>query len=252
MCWPVDTSCWPEYETDVPVEVRTRSEALAISTLRRLTAYRVGGCAITVRPCKRGCAAGSPIPYYYSQGFQPHIGLAGFWVNSCGCTTDCSCAALCEVALPSPVTQVEEVKIDGAIVAATDYRVDGDRLVWTGAGECPWPTCQDLTKPDTAIGTFSVTYLNTYPVDAAASYVAGVLAVEYAKACTNPNECRLPSNVSVISRQGITMEINSGAFPDGFTGIREVDSFISLWNPKGMTQGSKVWTPDLRSPRVVR
>jgi hypothetical protein len=39
------------------------------------------------------------------------------------------------------------------------------------------------------------------------------------------------------------MEIQSGVFPHGLTGIREVDAFIGLWNPNGLTAGAKVWSP---------
>ena len=39
--------------------------------------------------------------------------------------------------------------------------------------------------------------------------------------------------------------------PGGMTGIREVDSFIALWNPNGSMQSSRVWSPDRPSPRVT-
>jgi hypothetical protein len=48
------------------------------------------------------------------------------------------------------------------------------------------------------------------------------------------------------------MEIAGGAFPDGFTGIREVDAYIALYNPKAIRQRATVWSPDIKSPRVMR
>jgi hypothetical protein len=254
--WPIDTACFSDSWDDLDSDVQDRAIALASATLRRLTGYRVGGCPITVRPCKASCRDVT-YPSYYDMlrfggvSFWPHINGAGLWVNSCGCGTHCGCEALCEIALPPPVGAVYAVHLDGAEVPSTDYRADAETLVWVGAGECPWPACQDLSKPDTAVGTFSVTYLNAYPVDTLGAYAAGVLASEFAKACTGGKGCRLPANVVAISRQGVSMEIASGAFPGGMTGIREVDTYVALFNPNGLTHGATVWSPDLGAPRLV-
>ncbi len=48
------------------------------------------------------------------------------------------------------------------------------------------------------------------------------------------------------------MDIATGSFPGGFTGIREVDAFISIWNPGGRRQQTQVWSPDIHTPRVMR
>lgn len=250
--WPIDESCLGDGWDELTPTLKERSLALASNTLRRLTGYRVGGCPITVRPCKQGCGpSGMRYGYNYSgfNWFQPYITEGGAWVNSCGCTGDCSCSTLCEVILPGPVGAVYEVKVDGSVVDADDYRVAGTSLIWMSTETCPWPTCQDLSKADTEEGTFAVTYLNSYPVDGLGAYAAGVLAYEYAQACSG-NNCRLPSAVTAMTRQGVSYEIVKGAFPDGFTGLREVDAYIALWNPKGLQQSVRLWTPDM--PRVHR
>lgn len=249
--WPIDASCAQEEWNAFPEEVRTRAAALSSATLRRLSGYRVGGCPITVRPCVRSCWDRYPLGYLgVARAWGPSQLADGSWVNTCGCTTDCSCTALCEVRLAAPVGTVFEVKVDGAAIPVTDYRVDGDRLVWTGSDACPWPTCQDMAADDTEVGTFAVRYLNAYAPDALASYAAGVLAVEFAKACTG-GKCRLPTNVVSVVRQGVAFEVSAGTFPNGTTGIREVDTWIGLWNPHGMRQVSSVWYPGKRDPRVV-
>lgn len=254
--WPVDTGCFDEAWTGLDDSVQERSLDLASATLRRLTGYRVGGCPITVRPCKPSCW-GAFLPFYgghpgvWGYGlFNPGMNFQGQWVNSCGCRTNCSCGELCEIALPAPVGRVDEVKVDGVVLDDTDYRVDGDRLVYLGGDDCVWPSCQNLALADTEVGTFSVTYLNAYPVDSQGAFAAAVLAMEFSKACSG-GKCRLPSGVTQIARQGITMTISTGAFPDGLTGIREVDAYIGLWNPNGLRQSSRVWSPDMRTPRVV-
>jgi hypothetical protein len=187
--------------------------------------------------------------YYYSPAFDP-VNLGGVWINSCGCTGRCACTTACEVELPPPVSRVSEVKIDGDIIPDTDYMVVGNLLVWTSSGECPFPASQDLSKPDTVDDTFSVTYLNGYPVDSLGAYACGVLAAEFARACVG-DSCRLPAGVTTIVRQGLTMEVPGGAFPDGLTGIREVDAYVALWNPRGATQASTVWSPDLPAMRRI-
>lgn len=254
--WPVDPACFDDEWEDVEPATKARATSLASSTLHRLTGYRVGGCPLTVRPCKKGCAGGWPSYYtrYASLGmwgsFWPQ-NWAGVWINSCGCSTECSCTVLCEVDLPAPVGEVYEVTVGTATVDPADYRVDGHTLVWTGDAECPWPTCQDLAAPVGQPDTFSVTYLNSYPVDQLGAYACAVLAMEYARACQG-DACRLPAGITSVVRQGVSFEVVTGAFPGGMTGIREVDSYLALWNPEGLRQAPSVWTPDLPQVRVTR
>lgn len=255
--WPIDEGCLTGW-ADLDPAVQARAVALASATMRRLTGYRVGGCPVTVRPCKRGCVDLLVTPSYYDMlrmgygvSFWPHPDREGLWVNSCGCRTDCGCDALCEIELPPPVGRVDQVLLDGsALDAGLDYRVDGNRLVWVDdRHECGWPTCQDMSKGDDEVGTFAVTYLNSYPVDTMGAYAAGVLAGEFAAACTG-GKCRLPPGVTSIARQGVSMEIVTGLFETGITGIREVDAYIGLWNPQHV-RPTTVWSPDVRTPRVV-
>lgn len=247
--WTLDTGCLGDQWDELNPEIQEYATALAGNTLRRLTGYRVGGCPITVRPCLQGCTNGiSPYPHGSYGWFQPYINNAGSWVNTCGCVRDCSCTALCDLELPGPVGRVDQVKVDGVVIDEADYRMYGNRLTWIGSTTCPWPTCQDLTLPDTEDNTFSVTYLNSYEVDDLGARAAALLAWEYAQSCQG-NNCRLPAAVSAITRQGLTYEITPGAFPDGFTGIREVDAYIALWNPKGIRQQMTVWDPGMKTVR---
>lgn len=252
--WPIDDACLPPEWDTVDPAIQERAIALASATLHRLTGYRVGGCPVTVRPCKQACRGitSAFVPLYGTgQGWWPQ-NWGGTWINGCGCTGDCSCDTLCEVNLPGPVGEVYEVKLNGGVVAADQYRIDGTKLVWVGdqAG-CPWPACQDMAAADTEPDTFSVTYLNSWPVDSLGEYAAGILAAEFAAACTG-GKCRLPATVTAVSRQGITYDVAAGTFPGGTTGIREVDAFIGLWNPDGLRQSSQVWSPDRTTPRVPR
>jgi hypothetical protein len=242
-CWPVDLSCCADFDS-YSTTIQARAKALAGATLRSLTAYRVGGCPITVRPCRSICSDAS---FAFGGGSFTPINWNGTWFN-CTCNQDtCGCGALCQLELPRPVGTVSQVKVDGLVLDPSKYRVDNGRwLVRTDAG-C-WPDCQDLAKPDTAVGTFSVTYLNAIPVDALGQYAAGVLACEYAKACQGV-KCRLPAGVTSITRQGISMDLVRGVFPDGLTGITEVDIWVSTINPNHLSMAPTVWAPN-QSGRV--
>lgn len=246
-CWPIDEGCCTEWDT-YPVEVQARSRAFAGQALRALTAYRVGGCPITVRPCKSQCMDG--FGWVYGQTWYPTI-WNGQWINSCGCLGNCACSQLEEIRLPAPVGRIDRVVVDGQVLPGTAYRVDnGNLLVRLDGGL--WPTCQNMAADETQPNTMAVTYLNAYPVDGMGAFAAGILACEFAKSCSG-QKCRLPSGVTDITRAGISMSVATGLFPGGFTGIREVDAYVKRFNPHHLTTPPMVWSPDLarKAPRVT-
>lgn len=261
-CWPVDWSCAQDVydQLDATPEgqkVIAQSEAYATQTLRALTNYQLGGCPITVRPCTPRCVPGSwmtaPVAWqgnwagggWSTLGFAPFV-YNGKWFNACGCMTrDCSCTSLSILYLPGPVGYVSEVTVDGVVLPATAYRVDNGNELVRLDGES-WPACQDMNAPLTGtgsdVGTLGVTYLRGIAPDGLAAAAAGRLAVEFAKSCMG-GACQLPTGVTQIVRQGVTMTIPTGAFPDGLTGIREVDAFIRFWNPYSTKSVAEVFSP---------
>lgn len=246
--WPVDPHCLGEEWDTYPVAVQVRARRLASSALTRLTAQRVTTCPITVRPVPSRNACFLPINdgHSFTLTGAAYPVPSGEWMNCLPCVNS---MGPCSIRLPGPVGRVDEVKIDGVAIPPTDYRVWGEEIIWMGSGDCPFPAAQDLAKPDTEEGTFSVTYLNGYPVDALGAQAAGTMALEFARACQQGGKkCRLPVGVKTIARQGLTMEIPNGAFPDGRTGINEVDNYVALWNPHNRTHAPQVWSPDL--PKV--
>lgn len=263
-CWPVDTSCYPAWDAweilpsddtaGVPrysAAAKARAISLAGQTLRMLTLFQVGGCPVTVRPACRSCSEQTWRAYPVSGAPWTPMSVGGQWINiSCGHSSSCGCLGAREVRLAYTVGGIVAVTIDGMTLDPSAYRLDaGGRLVRTDGSA--WPLWQDLTKPDTEEGTWSVTYLPGAPVDGLGAYVAGLLAVEYLKACSGDN-CQLPASVSQITRQGVTMTLTPGAFPDGKTGIREVDAWLERWNPNGHTSPPAVFSPDVHRPRASR
>ncbi len=238
--WSPTMDCCPDWG-DLDDALLCRSIDLAWSTLRNLTAGQVGNCPVVTRPCLAGpcalCDAGAAI-------HLAHVGSCGHdcWATVCG-QRGCSCPRLSEIVLPGQVAEVWQVMVDGCVLDVESYRVDnGNRLVRTDGTS--WPSCQDMAADVNRPGTMAVWYVPGIVPDSSALWAAGVLTCEFSKACTG-GKCRLPSSVTTIARQGITMEIGAGMFANGLTGIREVDAFILSVNPNTLKVQPMVWSPDL-------
>lgn len=166
ICVPAGTdwSCAFDADTlagmrDNPTEAAKleRAEAFAWTTLASLTAYRIGTCPVTVRPCAARCTPDSHYLTAIVRSSGSWLGSnriggpfisGGNWYNACGCRSqnDCSCTALSEVILPGPVGAIASVTIDGVYLPRSAYRVDnGNRLVRLDGGQ--WPACQDMATP---------------------------------------------------------------------------------------------------------
>jgi hypothetical protein len=235
--WPIDTTCDPTF-LDLDEFVQARSVSLAWRTLHRLTGGQVGACPVVLRPCAQPpCSACS------TGWMNPRI-VAGDWVNF-ACGDGCGCRPLCSIVLPSHIADIIDVTVNGDPFDLTGVRVEnGNEIVRTDGG-C-FPACQDMSKAPGTDGTFEITYVPGYKPGMEGAYAAGVLASEYAKAC-NGGKCRLPSGITTLVQQGRTMMMSAELFPNGLTGIREVDAYVHSINPKHLTQPSVVWSPDMGS-----
>lgn len=211
------------------IEQKALAEALAWTAIQTLTARQVGICPITVRPSHKSFRWGAYYlsPPYGTGAFYPHIGVNGQWVNI-WCNEDELWAE--EIFLPGPVGRIETVAVDGVVVDPSAYRVDdGYKLVrQDGQG---WPTHQDMSLPVGSAGTFSVTFIQGAAPDDLIDYAAGVLATEFWKAITGAKGCRLPSNVTAVTRQGVSYDMELSMFDNGRTGIKEVDAILARFNP---------------------
>lgn len=242
--WEPDPACLTDTWDALDPDVQERSLMLATSSLQMLTYYRVGTCPVTIRPC--------PEPPRCGCGFSPHLGEDGNWYNDC--PHRATCKPLSEIDIPGPVGWIEEFKINGGVVDlsdGTDWRLDnGHLLVWQGDGDSPIPATQDLNKPDTEVGTYSITYSQSYPVLADGRLAVAFLAMEFAKACAPKGKCSLPRGVTSVVRNGVTFSIEAGLFPNGLTGIDIVDQYILKWAPAGApTRTATVFDPSRLPPR---
>lgn len=234
--WPI---IWPKSvdSENLDPNIKRLCEVYASACMTSLTLGRVGGAPVTVTPAgwrrhfghyaSYNTLPGEYIPGRFFYGAYPsahdlkHV-LAVFETHA--------------IALPGPVAGVTEIRINGAVLDSSNYRVeDGKWLVRMGGGS--WPCDED----------FTVTYLNSHPVDEMGSHAAGVMAAEWLKLLTTDGKknCRLSASATSVSRQGITMELTTGMFPEGVTGIPEIDAYLMLFNPFGVKVAPRVYSPDL-------
>lgn len=265
ICYP-STTDWacaltPEEIAQLDPVAKERAEALAWQTLFRLTGGNIAICPTIVRPCAARCqpqtwytapvTGASQSPWPAGSGtFQPNINAQGQWVNTCGCVSpdSCSCVSVQEVILPGVVGDIVRVRLNGANLDPTAYRVDGGNRLVRQDGES-WPVCQDMNLPATDDDAFVVEFYNGTAPDSSLNFAAGTLALEFYKACQGQT-CQLPSGVTSIVRQGISMEIANGLFVNGYTGIKTVDAIISIYNPYGHKSRPSVLSPDVPRGRI--
>lgn len=245
--WPVDRTCLPELplddtspEYDIALANRNAAENLAVHVLWALSGRQFGDCPVIARPCP------SPPRYAWRSGSSYDQSVApwtptfayGRWTNvPCGCAgSTCVESGPNLIHLAGPAGAVTEVKINGVVLAPSNYAQEGNRLYRLDA---PWPR-QDLSKPAGADGTWTVTYVQGNPPPAYVGKLVGSLAAEMILAC-NGNKCRLPRTVVATSRGGVSHVFDpSRMLSLGYTGLSECDSWIAAVNPNRLQSGPRV------------
>lgn len=148
-----------------------------------------------------------------------------------------------------PVREITEVKIDGVVLADTEYRLDNYRWAVRKNGYV-WPYYQNFTVDDTETGTWSISYTYGQPPPLAGQAAAAELACEAYKACYGGSgiDCALPTGVSRVSRQGIVIEkltFTAWGLQGGIwrTGLPRVDAFLNAYNPNNLQRRPTAWSP---------
>lgn len=224
----------------------------ATEVLSARTGFQFDNCQLTLRPCRRECAITgnwwewgvTPRPYMYN----------GVWYNvSCGsCSYNtCSCVALQEVMLPQSTSQVIEVKVNGVPLDPSAYRLDDFNKLVRLDGQL-WPFCNDLTKPDTELGTWSVTARFGTELPQMGQIAVGELAAEFAKALSCDDDCRLPRNVQSLTRQGVDIQLmDASAIFGERIGLYFSDMFIQTVNPYGVRERAVTYNLDRPGQRLL-
>lgn len=239
MSWPI---IWPDGTEPSDPNIKELSELYASVSMTALTLHRVGGNPVTIMPSRNRHVAGwystHSLDGYWFSAFYP----GPVYPSAEDLHTLSSIVESEAIDLPGPVADVSEVRVGGVVLDPSKYRVeDGRWLVRTDDGY--WPRQAD---------DFTVTYLNSYPVNQLGAVAAGVMANEWRLLISRAKSgCRLPAAATTVQRQGITMEITRGMFPDGVTGIPEIDAYLMLFNPFGLKVAPRVYSPDLPRHRQV-
>lgn len=223
-----------------------------------------GECEVEAsRPFSDGCGCWAWLTSPMSPG-APQIPYGtfgwGFWGTSWGwgwdgCGSAFGCGALSRAKLTGyPVTEITEVKIDGAVIDPSEYRLDEWKYLTRLADPTTleprfWPSCQRLDLDDDQSGTWSVSYLSGVAPPPLGVTAAAQLACQIYLACTGSEACQLPNGVTKIDRLGITIErapflawgLLNGQWA---TGLSLVDLFLATYNSSGLRRRSSVWNPD--------
>jgi hypothetical protein len=240
-CCSIETSSAFEYE-----QAATAASDILFEISGRLFP---GECEKTVRPACDECYCGYQV---LSRG---HVvgpwdwGYPG-WGQFCD-----SCLVSCNPSLVKlsgyPVREISEVLIDGVALAADQYRLFKNRFAMR-LDDGRWPFQQDLTLPDTEDNTFSITYSYGADPPEIGIMAAAQLGCELAKACPGAGgDCALPTGVTRITRQGITIDrlaFTSWAYQSGKwqTGLTLVDAFLGSVNRAGLMRRPTIWAPGKR------
>lgn len=205
-----------------------------------------GVCSMVVRPCRTSWCS-------------PHVADDGtLQVGGCGCApaSHCGCPEPSSIVLPGPIIAVGEVKIDGVVLAASNYRVDEWKWLVRLDDEA-WPTCQDLAAPTTDDNTFQVTYTRGTTPPESGVLAATDLACELYRGCKG-EDCRIPQRVTNVVRQGVSMQFVSPAeigvdkYGNFRTGLRTVDTFLAAFGRGGSRRRrGAIASPDI-GPSVRR
>lgn len=162
----------------------------------------------------------------------------------CGCPG----ASTVFVGHRTPIAGVDDVRIGGASLSNSSWAlVRGRQLVRRDGGV--WPACQLLARDDDDEDVLVVDYRWGEPVGEYGRYAIALFACEILKAASG-RECQLPSGVTSVTRQGVSLDVSSpfDFLREGRTGVYELDLWLSSVNPHGLRSPSRVWTPDVDEP----
>lgn len=248
--------CHPEVGTDTAV--LEASVDAASQVLFELSGRQFSGlCERTVRPCGQStCWPGPQVLEGSGYVVWPGYWTGMWWWYDSG--QWCGCEPLSEVMLPGlPVRQILEVKIDGAVIDPSEYRLDYSQMLVrlrNSDGEKQWwPSCQNLDEANTEPGTWSVRYQYGQEPPGIGQRAAEDLAWQIFLSCAaNSENCKLPGGVTRRTRQGVTVEMApflswaQGKEGVWHTGFPTIDLFLSTYNPKGVRRRSAFMSPDGR------
>jgi hypothetical protein len=218
--WPVDADSCGLTDLDPETPLFTASVATASSILTRLSAYTVGMCEVEIRPlnqcreCRSWCCGGGDA-----------IPLKGPFSVS--------------------VWDVTRVRLGADEYPDTSYRFDRESSMLYRVPPDVWPVKDEKWSNAGEGEAFVVDAEVGTPPDEWALDVAARLTKELYLSCTGA-KCRLPSNVTNVTSQGITVRLRDDEVN---TFIPEVGAWVHAVNPHNARLPGAVFSPDLAAAR---
>lgn len=217
--WPI---IWPCSTDGVDPDLLDAAADLASQLIWSLSGYRVGVCDYTeaFRPALIGTCV------------YPYKDRHGNWRN--GRLGDC-----CRVLLSNrPVQSITEVIDGGVVLDDVQWALEGSWL--RRRGGC-WATSLPCDDPE-----LIVAYQAGVPFPAGTGAAVGEVACEYLEALRG-GTCRLPSRATSITRQGVTVTLDTAA---DFVGRQRIglpitDAWLESVVGSGPRVASRVYSPDL-------
>lgn len=194
-----------------------------------------GSCERTVYPTGGECVCGIQV---LSRGY---VVRSDVFFDNC-----------CSVKLAGTVQEITEVVVNGEVIDPDAYEVREQRDLVRIDG-AHWPCCQEECAPR----TFAVTYVYGKTPPEMGRRAALKLACEVFKSCpagASIGDCELPTGVTRVTRQGITIERaflqrdENGVWR---TGMAAVDFFLNSVNPHGIPRRATFWSAS-RKARYAR
>jgi hypothetical protein len=135
----------------------------------------------------------------------------------------------------TPIVSVDEIYTAKGLLDPTEYQIANRSVIYM-TNRSGWNFSQGVT----------VTYQYGQFPPTLGRLAAHSLANEFLLSLDGDGECRLPDNVTSVSRQGLSFTLTSTASLAALrkTGIYEVDLFLATANPSGAVKKAKVFSPD--------
>lgn len=214
--WPIDAESCGLADLDPENPIFTASLATASSIMTRLSAYTVGLCETEIRPlhlcreCRSWCCGGADA-----------IRLVG--------------------AFGMPVWNVVTVRLGATDYDEATWHFDRDSRMLYRVPPDRWPLKDEKWSAAGAGEAFVVDAEIGTPPDAWALDVAARLVKELYLSCTGA-KCRLPSNVTTVTSQGITVRLRDDEVN---TFIPELGAWMHSVNPHNARLPGAVFSPDI-------
>lgn len=142
------------------------------------------------------------------------------------------------IPLAGPNTTILEIKIDGAVINASEYGLYSGNILFRR--DAAWPTSNDVTKLSTETGTFTI------------KFTFGEAVGTITKMATVELVCLMMKDPSALSRvrgvtsanvQGVSVSLEASAEAEAL-GIPAVGRFLDRFSPRGLG-ALGVWSHEL-------